>query len=109
MARKITRRAVLRQGMQVSLGGAALLGLGACGGPEEPVAEVDTCNAPGQLSSGEQSMRVSLGYKNVSPFPQEVCGGCEYFTAAGSDCGSCELLPGQVSSGGRCESWMPKA
>jgi hypothetical protein len=106
MTRKITRRAVLRHGMHFSLGGTALLGLGACSGSDEPQV---VCNEPGQLSNSDQSMRTSLGYKNESPDPQQVCGGCEYFTASDGACGSCELLPGQVSSGGRCDSWSAKS
>jgi hypothetical protein len=108
VAKKITRRAVLRHGMHVSLGGATLLGLGACGATDD---RQSVCNEPGQLSDSDGSMRTSLGYVDESPVPGEVCGGCEYFTAAGSGggCGACQLLPGQVSSEGRCDSWSAKS
>ena len=108
LLKKITRRAVLRHGVHISLGGATLLGLGACGksGDQQLV-----CNEPGQLSDSDMSMRTSLGYADVSPNPGEVCGGCQYFTAQGSGggCGSCQLLPGQVSSEGRCNSWSARS
>ena len=106
--RNITRRAVLRNGIKFSLGGAALFGLGACGGSDNRQV---VCNAQGQLSNSDQSMRNSLGYADVSPNPQQVCGGCMYFTSQepGEGCGSCELLPGQVNSGGRCDSWGAKS
>lgn len=108
VAKKISRRSVLRHGMHFSLGGAAVLGLGACGESDSPQF---VCNEPGQLSNSEKSMRSSLGYADVSPKPGEVCGGCEYFAAetSGGGCGSCELLPGQVSSKGRCDSWSAKS
>jgi len=104
MAGKITRRTVLRHGMQISLGSVTFLGLTACGGSNN---QQSVCNEPGQLSDSEISMRTSLGYDDVSPTPGEVCGGCAYFTPAGSDggCGSCRLLPGQVNGAGRCNSW----
>jgi len=108
VARKMTRRAVLQHGMQFSLGGAALLGLGACGKSEDsPLA----CNEPGQLSDSDLGMRSSLGYVDVSANPAETCGGCQYFTAqgTGAGCGSCQFLPGQVSNAGRCNSWSAKS
>ena len=108
VAKTVTRRDVLRHGVHLSLGGATLLGLGACGKSDN---QSLVCNEPGQLSDSEMSMRTSLGYADVSPNPAETCGGCQYFTAQGSGagCGSCQLLPGQVSSEGRCNSWSAKA
>lgn len=108
VARKLTRRAVLQHGIRGSLGGWALLGLGACGESDDRQV---ACNQAGELSTSEISVRTSLGYDDVSPNSGEVCGGCEYFSAggAGGDCGSCELLPGQVSRAGRCNSWSPKS
>ena len=102
--RNITRRAVLWNGIKFSIGGATLIGLGACGESDDRQV---VCNAQGQLSNSDQSMRNTLGYADVSPNPQQVCGGCMYFTSqeSGEDCGSCVLLPGQVNSGGRCNSW----
>jgi hypothetical protein len=108
VARTITRRAVLRNGMRISLAGATLPGLVACGQSDN---RQTACNGPGQLSDSDRSMRSSLGYTDVSPNPGERCGGCEYFTAleSGGSCGSCQLLPGQVSNEGRCNSWSPKS
>jgi len=108
LVKKITRRAVLRQGMNFSLAGAAALGLGACGEAENRQL---VCNEPGQLSDSDVSTRASLGYVGVSGNPEETCGGCAYFAAAsaGESCGSCQFLPGQVSSEGRCNSWGAKS
>ena len=108
VSRKITRRSVLRHGMHLSLGGATLLGLSACGKSDNPQS---ACNAPGQLSDSDLGMRSSLGYVDASPDPGQTCGGCQYFKTEGSaaGCGSCQFLPGQVSSEGRCNSWSAKA
>jgi hypothetical protein len=108
LVKKITRRAVLRHGMHISLGGATVLGLGACGNTDN---QQSACNEPGRLGNSEMSTRMSLGYVDVSPIPGEVCGGCEYFTVerSGGGCGACQLLPGQVSSEGRCDSWSAKS
>ena len=108
LVKKITRRAALRHGMQLSLGGGMLLGLAACG---ESGNQQSVCNEPGQLSDSDRNTRRSLGYTDVSPNPGEVCGGCQYFTAQGSGggCGACQFLPGQVSSEGRCDSWSAKS
>ena len=94
--------------MQLSLAGAALLGLNACGDSGDPKL---ACNEPGQLSDSDNGMRASLGYADVSPDPAQTCGGCQYFTAGGSGagCGSCRLLPGQISSTGRCNSWSARS
>jgi len=94
--------------MQLSVGGAMLFGLGACGESDNRQL---ACNEPGQLSDGDIGMRTSLGYAEESTTPGEECGGCAYFTAAssGASCGSCALLPGQVSSKGRCNSWSAKS
>lgn len=108
LVRKITRRAVLRQGMNFTLAGAAAVGLGACDDSEERQLG---CNEPGQLSDSDLSTRTSLGYVDVSGNPAETCRGCEYFAAgsAADSCGGCQFLPGQVSSEGRCNSWSAKS
>lgn len=106
--KKITRRAVLQQGINLSLAGAAAAGLGACGEAEN---QRLVCNEPGQLSDSDVSTRTSLGYVDVSGNPEETCRGCAYFVteSAGVSCGSCQFLPGQVSSEGRCNSWSAKS
>lgn len=108
VANEITRRTVLRHGMHLSLGGASLLALAACG---ESTDRQAVCTEPGQLSDSESSMRTSLGYVDVSPNSGEACGGCEYFSGerTSASCGSCQLLPGQVSSEGLCNSWITKS
>jgi hypothetical protein len=102
MTNKITRRAVIRRGIQISVGGASLLALNACGSSKD---EQFACVDPDDLSEGEKSMRVSMIYMDTSPVAGESCEGCAFFEAGDADCGACELLGGEVSSGGRCDSW----
>jgi hypothetical protein len=106
MTNKITRRAVLRRGIQISVGGVSLLALNACGGSKN---EQFSCVDPDELSEGERSMRVSMVYTDVSPIATESCSGCAFFSAEESACGDCELLGGQVSDKGRCDSWSAKS
>ena len=102
MTNKMTRRAVIRHGIQISVGGASLLALNACGSSKD---QQFACVDPDEMSEGEKSMRVSLSYVDKSPVAAESCQGCAFFEAGDAGCGACELLGGQVSSGGRCDSW----
>ena len=105
---KMTRRDILRRGLQYSVGGAVVLALDGCGGAEK---DQFACIDPADMSEGERSMRVSLAYTDNSAVAQQVCGGCAFYTEAVADggCGSCELLGGQVSTKGRCESWSARS
>jgi hypothetical protein len=107
MTNKLTRRVVLRNGLQISVGGAVSIALAGCGGAKD---EQFSCVNPDDLSEGERSMRVSLNYKDKSPDAAQACKDCAFFTAdtAGGGCGACELLGGQVSDQGRCESWSER-
>lgn len=104
MTNKISRRTVIRRGIQISVGGASLLALNACGGSNDGQF---SCVDPEEMSEGEKSMRVSLNYSDTSPNAEESCKGCAFFAAgeASGGCGACELLGGQVSADGRCNSW----
>ena len=106
MTNKITRRAVLRRGIQISVGGVSLLALNGCGGSKN---EQFSCVDPDELSEGERSMRVSMEYTDVSANAAESCSECAFFSAAESACGECELLGGQVSETGHCDSWSAKS
>jgi hypothetical protein len=106
MANKITRRAVLRRGIQISVGGASLLALNACGGSKN---EQFSCVDPEELSEGERSMRVSMLYTDASAIAEESCSGCAFFPLGKTGCGECELLGGPVSDKGRCDSWSARS
>jgi len=102
---KLTRRSLLKRGVQISLGGALTFGLSSCGSDEEKAAQT-VCSDPDTMSASEASMRSSLGYTSTSTDPAQNCAGCAYFQGGAGDCGTCDLLGGgQVSAMGRCNSW----
>lgn len=105
MSNKLTRRSLLKRGVQVSVGGALTLGLSACGSDGEKAAQT-VCSDPETMSASEASMRSSLGYTSTSSDPAQNCAGCAYFQEGAGDCGACDLLGGaQVNAMGRCNSW----
>jgi hypothetical protein len=59
------------------------------------------------MPSSQKSMRQALNFKMISDDPGRRCGGCAFFTAAGSDCGKCQIFNGPVPAAGRCDSWAP--
>ncbi len=105
MNTKLTRRSVIKRGIQVSLGGALTFGLSSCGSEGEKAAQT-VCSDPETMSASEASMRSSLGYTPTSSDPAQNCAGCAYFKGGAGDCGTCDLLGGaQVNAMGRCNSW----
>ena len=94
MIAALTRRRFLS-----SSGLAALVALQACGRHSH-------CVDPATLGRGEEQMRKTLEYVDVSGIPGEDCAGCRFFYGSGdTDCGDCELLAGPVSAAGYCTSW----
>lgn len=121
MSHKISRRAVLARGMQIPLGGALLLSLGACGQREGATTAGGTataggnggataCADPAEMSEGERSIRASLTYTDASTVPDQQCKGCAFFHAAeDGSCGKCDMFNGGlVNASGRCISWSPR-
>lgn len=105
MDKKISRRTLLLRAVQVPVGGGILLGLSACG------SEGDTamvCADPNQMTSAQESVRRTLAYTEISPYPDRTCADCDFFyTTSESDaCGACEMFAGEpVNPGGYCDSW----
>jgi hypothetical protein len=102
-----TRRALLRQGLQLPAAGAALMALSACGeGEKKPKAIV--CADPNALSVAENSLRKAGHYEEKAPDPTKTCNGCGFFTMEKAPCGKCEIFQGPVNSGGHCDSWAAR-
>lgn len=104
MSEKMTRRTILRQGMNCSVGAAISLGMSGCGtGDDKTIG----CSDPSELSRSEISMRTSLNYTDTSSDPDKTCLGCAFFTGnePGGSCGRCEILDSQVGSQAYCDSW----
>ncbi|HEY4366673.1 MAG TPA: high-potential iron-sulfur protein [Steroidobacteraceae bacterium] len=119
MTDKISRRALLWRGLQLPVGGALVLALGACskggpsasGGTTAAAVGGTVCADPSAMTDAEHSTRTSLGYAEKSPNPAQTCAGCAFFHAAaeGGDCGTCDMMSGgPVNSHGHCNSWSAK-
>ena len=95
----LTRRGLLRRGALLPLVSLPLLQ--ACGG-----AGSSACIDPALLSRGEEQMRKTREYVDVSSIENQHCANCEFFSAAdAAGCGHCEILDGPVSEQGHCTSW----
>lgn len=67
------------------------------------------CVEPDSLSRGEEQMRETLGYVELSVDSEQQCSNCEFFHGGDtSPCGKCELLAGQVALAGYCSSWAKR-
>jgi hypothetical protein len=111
MDKKISRRAILKRGLQIPLGGSVLLGLVACGNDGDSSTAM-VCADPSMMTSAQESVRRTLKYTEVSPDPSSVCSGCVFFHAPAQEggCGSCEMFNGNpVNPGGHCDSWSVDA
>jgi hypothetical protein len=82
--------------------------LGGCGAMWSGAAMAESCFDPAKLPNA--SMRRSLNFQPVSSDPKKKCGGCVFFTSAGTgDCGKCTIFSGgPVAAQSVCDSWAPK-
>ncbi len=69
-----------------------------------------SCVDPGTLSRGEEQMRKTLSYVDVSASAQRRCDSCQFYSVADAkDCGDCEILAGPVHAQGYCTSWAKRS
>jgi len=111
MDKKISRRAILKRGLQIPFGGSVLFGLAACGSDGDSSSAM-VCADPNMMTSAEESVRRTLKYTEVSPDPAKVCTDCAFFHAPPQvgGCGSCEMFGGKpVNPSGHCDSWSVNA
>ena len=111
MDKKISRRTILKRGLQIPLGGSVLFGLAACGNDSDSSTAM-VCADPNMMTSAEESVRRTLKYTELSPDPSKVCTGCAFFhvPAQVGGCGTCEMFAGKpVNPGGHCDSWSVDA
>jgi hypothetical protein len=95
--RTMSRRTFFGDAAQVSLVGAVLFSTGC---------SRQLCSDPDILSRGEQSLRRSVNYTELSPHHDQNCNGCAMFQPADAEqCGSCQFLSGPVNPEGHCDSW----
>ena len=96
--RTLTRRGLLRRGALLPL--ASLPLLHGCS------KTAPLCADPALLSRGEEQMRKTREYVDVSSLENQHCANCQFFSAVdASGCGHCEILDGAVNEKGYCTSW----
>lgn len=95
----MTRRILLRSGLQLALAGTLPAAAGAA-----MAADAQSC-ADSKMDTG---LAASLHYTERSPDPGKPCEGCGFFTAGGTGCGSCAIFNSTVNSRGHCDSWAAK-
>ncbi len=107
----LSRRSIVKLGVQVPFAGAAAGLLSACG--EEDV--IALCANPNSLSFSENGIRQANKYTEQSTDPQNNCLNCAFFTPEEPDatgevpnCGHCSIWDGFASKNGYCESWSTK-
>lgn len=94
----LTRRQLLRSGSLIPI--VALPLLQGCGG------SAGYCADPDKLSRGEEQMRKTREYSEISPLENQNCASCEFFRSyEENECGHCEILDGPVNEAGHCTSW----
>lgn len=68
------------------------------------------CADPTLLSRGEEQMRKTLVYVEVSTVTKQTCASCAFFSSADTQgCGHCDILDGPVNSKGHCTSWARRS
>jgi hypothetical protein len=104
---KVTRRAVLRQGLQWPAVGLAFSVLNACDSGKTKVA---ICADPNALSATENALRMDRHYVEQSTDPAKACLGCGFFKSVegGGACGECAIFQGPANAKGHCDSWAAK-
>ena len=64
------------------------------------------CSDPSLLSRGEEQMRKTREYVDISSLADQHCSNCQFFNSSeGNECGHCEILDGDVNASGYCTSW----
>lgn len=103
--RALSRRTVVKLGVQVPAVGAMAGLLTACG--EEEMAIL--CADPNSLSFSQNSLRQANKYVEVSKEAGKNCLNCAFFRAEeGASCGECDIFEGPANKDGYCESWSAK-
>ncbi|MEO8001183.1 MAG: high-potential iron-sulfur protein [Arenimonas sp.] len=102
MAKLISRRKLMNDGVRISLAGLLV------GATSAAAAADKLCADPAAMDSSAKSMRSSLNYVEASPDAGKTCSMCAFFEAPADGCGMCQLLNGPVNSKGHCDSWGAK-
>jgi hypothetical protein len=104
MTESLSRRAVFLQIAEISLAGV----VGAIAA-STTLAATHICADPNSLDAGQQNLRSSLSYTEVSADQTKTCSECALFQPAGEGCGTCMIFNGPANPKGHCDSWSAKS
>ncbi len=102
----LSRRNLLRQSVQLPLGGLLLATVGSAAALAGEAKKV--CADPKTMDSGQKSIREALNYVEKSKDPAKTCSACGFFQATADGCGTCMIFTGPANAEGFCESWSAK-
>jgi hypothetical protein len=97
MSMRMTRRGLLRSGLQVTLAGAVVSVASA--------ARAEQSCLDGKMDEG---LATALNFTERSTKPDQNCGKCGLFDGDGSACAHCQIFSCNVPPEGHCDSWSPK-
>lgn len=101
----VSRRTIVKMGIQIPVVGGAAGLLAACGEGEQ----VALCADPNTLSFSENSLRQANNYVETSKIADKNCLNCAFYRAEeGHSCGECDIFEGPASAVGYCDSWSAK-
>ena len=95
----MTRRGLLRSGLQLTLAG-AVVSVGAVAHAEGEKSCLD-----GKINEG---LATALNFTEHSTTPNQTCGNCGLFDGTPTACGNCQIFSANVNPKGHCDSWAPK-
>jgi len=99
MSTRMTRRGLLRSGLQVTLAG-AVMSVAATARSQDEASCLD-----GKMDPG---LATALNFTEHSTTPNQTCGACGLFDGDGSACANCQIFSCNVNPKGHCDSWAPK-
>lgn len=99
MSARMTRRGLLRSGLQVTLAGAVA-----------SVAAAARAQGEASCLDGkmDQGLATALNFTEHSTTPNQTCSICGLFDGDGSACANCQIFSCTVNPKGHCDSWAPK-
>jgi hypothetical protein len=99
MTTRMTRRGLLRSGLQVTLAG-AVVSVASVAQAQEGKSCLD-----GKINEGLAS---ALNFTEHSTTPNQTCRNCGLFDGGSSACGNCQIFSASVNAKGHCDSWAAK-
>lgn len=99
MSTRMTRRGLLRTGLQVTLAGAVVSAAAVARAADEK-----SC-LDGKMNEG---LATALNFTEHSTTAEQSCGNCGLFDGDGSACANCQIFSCNVNPKGHCDSWAAK-